>query len=76
MSKPKDPSIVLSATLVLRISQLDLAALNMMASRYPAISRNGIARAALRLGLAAIIRDPNSLQALPDKRRPSRHRTV
>lgn len=51
----------LTEALYLRIAPDDIRRLDALAERIPVVSRNGIARAAMRLGLAALDADPRRI---------------
>jgi hypothetical protein len=53
----------LSRQIAIRLSEDDLRRLDRLTERVPIASRNAIARAALRLGLAALEKDPTLLFA-------------
>lgn len=53
----------LARQVALRLSEDDMARLEALAETIPIASRNAIARAALRIGLAALESDPSQLFA-------------
>lgn len=59
----------LSRQIAIRLSEEDMATLDRLADAIPIASRNAIARAALRLGLAAIDANPSLLLSAPKKTR-------
>jgi hypothetical protein len=54
----RDVSEELTEALYLRVTKSDRAALDALASRIPALKSAAIARCAMRLGMAAIEKDP------------------
>lgn len=59
----------LSRQIAIRLSDDDMTRLDALADSIPIASRNAIARAALRIGLAALEKDPSQLFATPKKAR-------
>ena len=57
----------LSRQIAIRLSDDDMARLDALAESIPIASRNAIARAALRIGLAALEADPAQLFSTPKK---------
>ena len=51
----------LEKQIAIRLSEEDVDRLDALTKRFPIASRNAIARAALRLGMAAIEKDPMQL---------------
>jgi hypothetical protein len=62
----------LSRQVALRLSEQDIARLDDLAERLPIASRNAIARAALRIGLEALEKDPTKL--LGERKKKARRR--
>ena len=62
----------LTEALYLRIARDDMARLDELAERIPVLSRNALARQAMRIGLAAIERDPASVLAVQPAKRGRR----
>jgi predicted DNA-binding protein len=62
----------LSRQVAIRLSEEDLDRLEALAERIPIATRNAIARAALRIGLDALEKDP--AQLLSEKKRKVRRR--
>lgn len=61
---------MLSENLGVRVTKADLARVDALAERYPLATRHGIARMALRLGLAAIEENPMLLLGDAPKAKP------
>lgn len=53
----------------LRVTEQDLRRLDDLAERYPILKRSSLARAAMRMGLDAIERDPTVLLKQPVPKR-------
>jgi predicted DNA-binding protein len=60
----------LSRQVAIRLSEEDMERLEGLVERIPIATRNAIARAALRIGLDALEKDPNQL--LGEKKRKAR----
>ena len=59
----------LDVALGLRVSTTDNQRLDALAKRLPIVSKNSIARVALRMGLALLEEDPTRILAVPTPRR-------
>jgi hypothetical protein len=64
----------LTEALYLRVAPGDIERLNRLAETIPIASRNAIARAAMRSGLAAIEADPATLLRTPMAKRGGKRR--
>jgi hypothetical protein len=53
----------------IRLTTADVERLDALAERYPILTRSGVARAAIRLGLDAIERSPMALLEQPTAKR-------
>jgi len=62
----------LARQVAIRLSEEDMQRLDALADSIPIASRNAIARAALRIGLAALEADPSQLFSPPKKARARR----
>lgn len=62
----------LTRQVAIRLSDDDMTRLDALAETIPIASRNAIARAALRLGIAALEADPSRLFAAPKKTKTRR----
>ena len=62
----------LARQVALRLSDDDMQRLDTLAEAIPIASRNAIARAALRIGLAALEADPSQLFSPPKKAKARR----
>ena len=62
----------LSRQIAIRLSDDDMTRLDALAESIPIASRNAIARAALRIGMAALEADPSQLFSSPKKAKTRR----
>ncbi|HVJ20051.1 MAG TPA: hypothetical protein VM686_31770 [Polyangiaceae bacterium] len=62
----------LARQVAIRLSEEDMQRLDALADSIPIASRNAIARAALRIGLAALEADPSQLLSSPKKAKARR----
>ena len=62
----------LSRQIAIRLSDDDMTRLDVLAESIPIASRNAIARAALRIGMAALEADPSQLFSSPKKAKTRR----
>jgi len=60
---------ILSRQIAIRLDETDISRLDALAERIPIASRNAIARAALRIGLEQLEKDPTLLFADKKPRR-------
>lgn len=56
-----DDSETLSENLGLRVAARDIERLDLLAEKFPVVSRHAIARVAMRIGLEMIEKDPSRL---------------
>lgn len=80
-TKKKAAKTTFRAMVAIRVLQEDADRLDVLAERLPFVSRHALARAALKIGLAALEADPTRIvkeemvKPTPGRRRPSaRHR--
>ena len=59
----------LTVALALRVAPSDIERIDGLVARIPIANRNSIARAAMRIGLAALEEDPTRLFAAPPSKR-------
>lgn len=66
---------ILGRQIAIRLAQVDFDRLDALVARIPVVSRNAIARAALRLGIGVLEEDPaRILKQLPSGRAKRGHR--
>lgn len=64
----------LSKALFLRVGPEDIDRLDALSARLPVVSKNAIARTAMRLGMAILEEDPTRVLDVPSPRRGRRRR--
>lgn len=62
---PKAPEDRMDVPLGLRIGREDMERLTALQKRLPALSRHAVARAAMRIGIAVLEKDPSQLLEEP-----------